>query len=215
MVAEYRVSIGICGCIHSSDVNNVPVWLSVVDTDNIPNAGIWIGSLNFTIDGIETAYPLLNYYADFATLLSYLNTIFVDNWDFNGSFRSHDGFIQYSNPEHFDKIEIMALYGTKVLCFKFGDGGDKVPNMPITNAGTPIAAGSDTIDGSFLQDYEILSYRWNAQPLENVTAVVTQDEVTKTLVFDDSFGDGFLYITVCDAIPSYWMFGDSLPIILS
>lgn len=116
-----------CGCITLLISN-----LYVIDSDRLPVGDIQVWKI---VINDSLVLEIEEVFQDKDELLVYLNTTFVSTYDLDGYFTIEDGVIYYSNPENYDKIEIVAILETTMLRYKMGSAPDiNLPSVPIPNS---------------------------------------------------------------------------------
>lgn len=200
------ISIGICGCIHVYDSDNpYPNAIALIDSDKL--AGIY--NVIYVRMGLIT-YTYYQVFLGLTQFVSSLNTTFVALIGLHGTFYVKGRQIFYSNPEKFITAEIMAIYGTRLLVYKFGTPTD-APIIPYTAS----LGNGDIIPGLELNG-KILSIRINSDNLEMTTYnIVGQDSTTKDITFTRIYSDCNIWVEIADDIPSILSFDYTFPFPLS
>lgn len=172
-------------------------WKTVIDSDNLPATKLHILAIKTVKDGVETQYPIVKTFEHRTAFVSYLNSTFVQDTGLS-EFKLSSPYINYDNTEEFDKIEIMAIYGTQLIAFKVGDP-ESVGESPLNLEPDQIVEvenGSEIVHDSLSNT--VLSVKERAMNLEpmNATGYRHLPDENKLSFPGKTLEDTYVYVLV-------------------
>lgn len=207
---SYMLSISPCNCVRGVNLDVPPFLANVVDSNNLPASNIFIDSIELKKGNSTNNYNVGLSFQSITDLMVWLNESFAYTHLLAGIFNLDGPFITYTNPEKLTKIEVMAILSTKMLVYKFGNGGGNTPNQPYA---AELLNGS-IIPGSLLLGSNIIGIWWNSQRIDFVSNKVTQNSINASLSFAANYSDGNMWIQVAQKV-SPQVFDLTLPFQLS